>query len=176
MSFPWLASRLFPAPGGGKRPAALAAAATVAIVAGCGSSPSTPARVVSEPGYSVEVPAGWTVVRHARLLTATQGGSKLEVRQFPLRSAYDPALFAKVAPEIERVARDLAAQLRAKTTERTVTVAREKAWQYDFVHGEVFEQVTFVLRGKVEYQLYCRRASSESNRPCERVTSSFTLR
>jgi len=116
------------------------------------------------------------VARQPRLLTATSGGSKLEVRQFPLRRAYDPALFAKVAPEIERVARQLAAQLGAKMTGRTVTVAGEKAWQYDFVHGNVFEQVTFVLRGKAENQLYCRRAKGESNSPCERFVSSFTLR
>lgn len=176
MSFPSLAIRLFPAPGGGKRWAALAAVATVAIVAGCGSSPSTPARVVSEPGYSVEVPEGWTVVRHARLLTASHGDSKLEVRQFPLRRAYDPALFEKVTPEIERVARELATRLEAKMAGRTVTVAGEKAWQYDVFNGKVFEQLTFVLRGKVEYELYCRRPDRESNRPCERLVASFRLR
>lgn len=116
------------------------------------------------------------MVRHARLLTALLGDSKLEVRQFLLRRAYDPALFTKVAPEIDRVARQLAARLEATTTGRTVTVAGQKGWQYDFVHGDVFEQLTFVLRGKVEYQLYCRRSKNESNRPCERLVASFTLR
>jgi hypothetical protein len=154
----------------------LAALATVAIVAGCGSSPSTPARVLSEPGYSVEVPEGWKVVRHARLLSVSLGDSKLEVRQFPLRRAYDPALFAKVAPEIDRVARQLAARLGAETTGRTVTVSGLKAWQYDFAHDAVFERLTFVLRGKVEYQLYCRRANDAANGPCDRLVASFTLR
>ena len=36
------------------------------------------------------------IVRGPRLLTASQGGSRLEVRRFPLRRAYTPALFATV--------------------------------------------------------------------------------
>jgi hypothetical protein len=150
--------------------------ATLGIVAGCGGSPATPATVVTQAGYSVEVPAGWKVMRGARLLTVTHGDTKLEVRQFPLRRAYDPALFAKVTPEIERVARELAARLKAKLVARTVTVSGEKAWQYDIANGKVFEQLTFVLRGKVEYELYCRRPDGEPNRPCERLVASFTLR
>ena len=155
---------------------ALATLATVAIVAGCGSSPSTPARVVSEPGYTAEVPGGWKVVRQMRLLTASQGDATVEVRLFPLRRAYDPALFDQVGPEIERVARELAKRLGASTTGRAVTVAGQKTWQYDVVNSKRFEQLTFVLHGKVEYQLYCRRSNSDSNHPCERLVASFTLR
>lgn len=131
---------------------------------------------MSEPGYSVEVPAGWKLVGHAHLLTALHGDARVEVRLFPLRRAYDPALFQQVGPEIERVARALAKRLGAKTTGRAVTVAGQKTWQYDVFNGKGFEQLTFVLRGKVEYQLYCRRAKNESNRPCERLVSSFRLR
>jgi hypothetical protein len=150
--------------------------ATLAIVAGCGGSSSQPARPVAGPGYEVGVPLGWKVVRGPRFLRAFQGGARLEVRQFPLRRPYLPALFAKVAPEIDRVAQALGAQLGAKVTGRTLTAGGERSWQYDLVHGDVFEQVTFVLRGKTEYQLYCRRGKSESNSACDRFVSTFRLR
>jgi glutamate carboxypeptidase len=43
--------------------------------------------------------------------------------------------------------------------------------------GELpFEQLTFVLRARTEYQLYCRRAKSESNEGCARLVSSFRFR
>ena len=116
------------------------------------------------------------MVRQTRLLTASQGDSTVEVRLFPLRRAYDPALFEQVGPEIARVARELAKRLGARTTGRAVTVVGQKTWQYDVVNGKRFEQLTFVLRGKVEYQLYCRRAKNESNRPCERLVAAFTVR
>jgi hypothetical protein len=122
------------------------------------------------------VPSGWKVVRHARLLTASRGDAKVEVRQFPLRRPYAPSDFESVGPEVARVANALAARLGAKATGRTVTVSGQKAWQYDIVNDKGFQQLTFVLRGKVEYQLYCRRSASESNSPCELLVSSFTLR
>ena len=130
---------------------------------------------MSEPGYSVEVPLSWKLVRNPRLLTASEGDSRVEVRLFPLRRAYTPAFFDQVGPEIERVARQLAKRLGATATGRTVIVAGQKTWQYD-VNGKGFEQLTFVLHGKVEYQLYCRRAKNQSNRSCERLVGSFTLR
>jgi hypothetical protein len=155
---------------------ALATLATLAIVAGCGGSASTPPERVSGPTFVVEVPGGSKVERRPTVLTASQGDTTLEVRRFPLRRAYTPALFDQAGPEIQRVARRLASRLGAKLSGRTVTVADGKAWQYDFVHGDVFEQLTFVLHGKTEYQLYCRRPKNASNRPCEQLVASFKLR
>ena len=119
---------------------------------------------------------GWQVARRLRLLAVSQGGARLEVRRFPLRRSYAPALFATVSPEIDRVARSLGAQLGAKVTGRTVTAGGRRSRQYDLVHGDVFEQLTFVLRARIEYQLYCRRAKSESNGGCARWVSSFRFR
>jgi hypothetical protein len=150
--------------------------ATLAIVAGCGGSGATGPRVVAERSYSVELPASWKLDRGPRLLTASQGDAKLEVRRYPLRRAYAPALFDKVRPEIDRVAHALGLQLKATATGRTLPVSGEKAWQYDFVHDDVFEQLTFVLRGRTEYQLYCRRAKGDANRSCERLVATFRLR
>lgn len=93
------------------------------------------------------------------------------VTTFPLAKAYDPALFDRVKPEIERVAAQLAAKLKARTTERTVTVAGQKSLQFDLTHGGVTEQVTFVLLGKKEYELYCSRAAAAS---CKRLVETFS--
>ena len=46
-------------------------------------------------------------------------------------------------------------------TGRTLT-AGEKGWQYDFVHGDVFERLTFVL--------------PPTRTSCDRLVVTFTLR
>ena len=151
---------------------AIVVSLTLLIVAACGGSPPTLAQTVTGPGFAFEAPAGWTA-NGAQLV---HGEDIVEVRRFPLVRTYAPSLFEQTKPEIERVARQLAAQLKALPVERTVTVAGENALQFDFAHGKVFEQLTFVLRGKTEYQLYCRRATSGSATPCERLVASFTPR
>ncbi len=133
-------------------------------------------RVVVEDGFTFAAPSGWTVAHTPRRVSARQGEQIVQVTTFPLARPYRPDLFQHVQPEIDRVATSLKEQLRATLTKRTPMVAGERASQYDLVHGNVVEQVTFVLRGKREYQLYCRRAKDESSAPCERLVSSFTLR
>jgi hypothetical protein len=135
----------------------------VAIVAACGGSPpGAKTRVVEGNGFAFEAPAG--------------GGATVQVRTFPLARPYSPALFELVRPEIERVAKQVQAKVGGTIEGRAVTVGGRKAWQYDLVHGDVFEQLTFVLRGKREYELYCRRGKGDSNRPCERLLATFRLR
>jgi len=95
------------------------------------------------------------------------------VTTYPLVRAYEPSLFGIAKPEVERVARALAAKLHATTIERTVTVAGERALQFDLAHGGSVEQLTFVLRGKKEYELYCSRAAAA---PCKRLLATFTPR
>jgi hypothetical protein len=151
---------------------AIVLALTLLILAACGSSPTVAAQTVTGPGYAFEAPGGWK----AEGARAVHGNDIVEVRKFPLARAYAPALFDKVKPEIERVAQQLGTQLKTSPVERAVTVASEQALQFDFTHGSVFEQLTFVLRGKTEYQLYCRRAKSDSATPCERLVATFTLR
>ena len=134
-----------------------------AIVAACaGSPPVAKTRVVEGKGFTYEVSAG--------------GGETVDVRTFPLARPYSPVFFERARPEIERVAQRLQAKVGGRLESRAVTVAGQKAWQYDLVHGDVFEQLTFVLRGKREYELYCRRSEGDSNRSCERLVATFTLR
>ena len=81
-----------------------------------------------------------------------------------------------MGPEIDRVAHALGTQLKAKVTGRTVTAGGEQAWQYDLVHGDVFEQLTFVLRGKTSTSSTAGARRATRTRPCDRLVSSFRLR
>jgi len=146
------------------------------IVAGCGSGSGSKTQVIAGNEFTFEAPSNWTVRHTARSSSAASGEQTLQASVFPLSRAYTPALFSKVQPEIERVATALKEKLHARLTGRTLAVAGERAWQYDLAHGDVVEQVTFVLRGKREFQLYCRRGTSDSSRPCSRFVSSFRLR
>ncbi|MHB8642492.1 MAG: hypothetical protein ACYDA3_06375 [Gaiellaceae bacterium] len=151
---------------------ALVVALTLLIVAACGGSPPVAPQTVAEPGYAFEAPGGWK----AEGSRVVHGEDIVEVREFPLARSYTPALFDKVKPEIERVAQQLGTQLKTAPVERTVTVGGEQALQFDFAHGNVFEQLTFVLHRKTEYQLYCRRAKDGSAAACRRLVATFTLR
>jgi hypothetical protein len=96
------------------------------------------------------------------------------VTTFPLVKPYRPELFAKVVPELDRVAKQLAAQEHATITNpRTITIAGRKARAYDVVHPSgPEERIVFVLSGPREYQLYCRNAGDV----CDRLFGSFRLR
>ena len=146
------------------------------IVAGCGGGSGLKTQVVAGNRFTFEAPSNWTVQRTGRSSSASNGEQTLQVSVFPLARVYTPAQFARVQPEIERVATALKEKLHARLTGRTLGVAGERAWQYDLEHGDVIEQLTFVLRGKREFQLYCRRGASDSNRPCSSFVSSFRLR
>jgi hypothetical protein len=171
MSFPSLASRSFPSR---EAPKLLAAAVAVtAIVAGCGGS-GTDYRLVEGNGYSFEAPVGWTLVRTPRTLGMQHGDVDLvQVTRLPLVRAYTPALFERVVPELDRVARELGQGQGAQVTGRTIRVLGQPARQYDLSFSGRVEQLTFVLRGKTNYQLLCRREDGADDAPCRRLVSSF---
>jgi hypothetical protein len=171
MSFPSLASRSFPSR---EAPKLLAAAVAVAaIVAGCGGS-GTDYRLVEGNGYSFEAPVGWTLVRTPRTLGMQHGDVDLvQVTRLPLVRAYTPVLFERVVPELDRVARELGQGQGAHVTGRTIRVLGQPARQYDLGFSGRVEQLTFVLRGKTNYQLLCRRDEEADDAACRRLVSSF---
>ena len=148
----------------------------MAILAGCGgSSQSDTTRTVAGNGYRFEVPqSGWEVSRRLRVLEARDGDKLVSVTTFPLVKPYRPELFAKVVPELDRVARQLAAQENATITNaRTLMIAGRKARAYDVVHPSgPEERIAFVLSGPREFQLYCRNAGDV----CDGFIESFRLR
>jgi hypothetical protein len=148
------------------------------ILAGCGGSgtPKVESQVVSGPGFRFEAPAGWRVDRAAREASASRDSEVVKVATFPLVKPYTPSLFARVDGELTVRMRQIAAETGGKlTSSSTVTAAGIKSHTYDVTVGDHVDQYTFVLRGRREYQLLCRRRSSHGTGVCKTLIASFRL-
>jgi hypothetical protein len=141
------------------------------ILAACGGSKQgqAPATVgVHGPGFTFEAPQGWRVVRQADGTVARRGKALVSVSRFPLLKTYDPAEFAAVTKELDRLATRLARQAGEKrATGQTTSVAGRKVRSYRYGN----RRVGFVLEGKREYQLFCEPVGAA----CDLLYSSFTL-
>lgn len=101
-------------------------------------------------------------------ITARHGVSLVSISIFQLVKAYDPAKFSAAAKELDGVAAELAQQAGTTLTRsETVTVGNRKVRSYSYGTS----RIAFVLVGKREYQLFCRRAATA----CDLLFSSFTL-
>lgn len=120
-------------------------------------------------GFTFRAPAGWELVdSETGARTARSGGALVSVTRFPLAKNYDPQRFDAVTAELDRVAGRLAQQAGADLSDSsTVDIAGRKSRAYRY--GD--RRVAFVLVGKREYQLYCRRADDA----CDLLFSSFAL-
>ena len=177
---------MYPSRHCGKRWWSLAIALVlVPLAAGCGGgggSSETSAvsgQAVSGPGFSFRAPEGWTVKTLPTAAEARQGPSTVaSVNVLPLVKPYRLALFPRVAKELDRVASSYAASLGGTVTaKRTVEVAGRKARQYDVSHGDLVDRITFVLRGKRNYQLSCRWRSGDGEpAACAQLVASFAFR
>jgi len=141
----------------------LAAFLAVVILAGCGgSSASEPAgewQSVHGPGFRFDAPAGWKVERAKSRVSATHDAELVQVATFPLLRRYDAKLFGRVARE-----------LRTRMVQRAGGI---RSHAYDVTVGDQVDEYTFVLHGKREYLLLCRRTSDEKAPACDRLASSF---
>ena len=171
-----------------RKRATLALFLLAALLAGCGGGGSKKTTAATQQvnggGFTLGVPAGWQVTRAGRNVTVTQGTSPAlaSVTVLPLLKTYQPALFTRVAAELDRVSAQLAAKLNGKViAKRTVIVAGLRAHQYDFAYTRagtgLIERITYVLRGKSDYQLLCRwPADAGESSACALLTSSFRIR
>jgi hypothetical protein len=152
---------------------ALLASAAI-ILAGCGGSAHGKPVAVRGHGFSFNAPAGWKVTSATASTTASQDDNLLQVSTFPLIHPYTDALFTKVKSELDvrmhAVAKDAGGTV---TGSKTVTVAGGRAHSYDVTAGKDVLEYTFVLRGKKEYELLCRRPSSDSDTNCAQLLTSF---
>jgi hypothetical protein len=170
-SFRLLCARNLPRAGRCK-PFLLAAAV---ILAGCGGGGGGggDTRIVRGDGFRFEAPADWKVTGAA----ATHGSvDRVEVMTFRLVKPYRPELFDAAARELDGVAVRLAEQLHGKVAARsTVTAAGGKARSYRIDYDGKSTHVTFVLGGRREYQLLCRRPSDGDDAACRLLVRSFRL-
>ena len=135
------------------------------------------------PGFQLFVPAGWTVRRTLRAVSARRGSALVSATAFTLLKPYSPALFSRAARELDGVAADLAAQSKGKLTERaTTTVDGMRIRAYRFTGrpptGAAYEErIGFVLQGKREVQLLCQAASGagDPDGACALLFASFRL-
>jgi len=146
----------------------------VLILAGCGGKGGgNEAQVVHGDGFRFEAPRGWKV----RGATATDGAvDRVEVRAFRLVKPYRPELYEAATRELDRIGDRLAVELRGRVAARsTVTAAGARARSYRIDYDGKTTEVTFVLSGRREFQLLCRRRSDGDDGPCRQLVRSFRL-
>ncbi len=129
-------------------------------------------------GYRFVAPGGWTVTRTGTSVAATHGSEAISVTTFRLTRPYRATLWKQAVTELDGVAAKLAAELHGTVaTSRTVKVGAATARQYELAFtkdGErLVEQITFVLRGRREYELLCRFKAGKDEPACARLLVSF---
>jgi adenine C2-methylase RlmN of 23S rRNA A2503 and tRNA A37 len=78
------------------------------------------------------------------------------------------------AKELDGVAARLAHQLKGKvSSRRTLEVNGLDARGYAIDHNGLIEEFTFVLRGRQEYELVCRRTRGADDTACRELVTSF---
>jgi hypothetical protein len=171
-SFRLVTARLIP---GAMRPKQLALVVCL-ILAGCGGSSEQvkpPTRVVG-PGFSFRAPSGWDVQRTDGPVGATQDSELVQVASFRLLKPYRNELFDRVQRELSTRMGQLAHQTGGRVSApRTVTTDGVRAHSYTVTVGDHVDEYTFVLRGRREYQLLCRRKASHGDVACRQLLTSF---
>jgi hypothetical protein len=147
-----------------------ACALAVTVLASCGGGSSQVAeQTIRGTGFLFQAPSSWHVRRRDTQVQASPkpvSDELVSVTTFPLLHPYKPSLFGAATRELDGGAKQLATRLHGTVQKAsTVTLARIKARQYDLGYrsgGHDFQQrITFVLRGKTEFQLLCRWTGSE---------------
>lgn len=151
--------------------------ALTACGGGGGGGGAAKTETVVGSGFRFQAPAGWSVDRKPDVVRARDGAVDLvSVRTFPLLRRYRPALFRAVRRELDRSTEDLAIQLGGRVASHSVVRAGGgDAHSYRIEFDGKIEELTFVLRGKREYELLCRRSDSAARTACSALVSSFVV-
>jgi hypothetical protein len=148
----------------------------VLILAGCGGSsePKAHYQPVVGAGFSFEAPAGWRIGHAVRRTSASSDSQLVQVATFPLVHPYTSALFDAVANELALRMKTLAKETGGVLEgTKIVNAGGIRSHVYDMKVGDHVDEYTFVLRGKREYQLLCRRRASKSDAFCAHLITSF---
>ncbi|HZQ83104.1 MAG TPA: hypothetical protein VFB25_14105 [Gaiellaceae bacterium] len=175
-SFRLVTARLIPRPSRCKQAALLL---PLLILAGCGGSGHPKAarwETISTDSFRFQAPHGWPWHTRQGIVAASNDSELVQVAPFPLAKTYTTALFGKVQRELMTRMRTVAQQTDGRLTGRNdVTVAGIKSHLYDVTVGDHVDEYTFVLRGKREFQLLCRRKKSNAAPFCEHLLATFKL-
>jgi hypothetical protein len=150
--------------------------AAVLILAGCGGKSGAKPHVVAGDGFRFEAPAGWKVERAQQRITARHGSTFVQVSTFRLIKPYKPALFDAVAKELSTRMRQVAQQVGGNLEQHgVVAVGGVRAHAYRVTSNDRLDDYTFVLSGKLEYQLLCHRKRNAATGACRTLVRSFVL-
>jgi hypothetical protein len=157
----------------GRLLAALLVSAT--IFAGCGGSGAAEqAQTVNGRGFRFDAPADWTVQRSGRMVSASKDGDLVQVATFSLLKPYTLDLFDRVDRELRLRMRQIASQTGGTVSgSSTVTAGGIRSHAYQVTIGDHVDEYTFVLQGKREYQLLCRRRESSGADVCDQLVKTF---
>ncbi len=149
----------------------------ITILAGCGGSGGGKStQHVTGPGFSFDAPDGWRVARSGGRVSAGSGAELVQVATFRLLKPYSNALFAKVATELKVRMTAVAGQTGGRLAgAAVVTAAGIRSHSFRVEAADTIDEYTFVLRGRREYQLLCRRASSHGADVCRGLIQSFAI-
>jgi hypothetical protein len=155
----------------------------VTAVSACGGGRSNQpsSRAIRGSHFVFRAPFAWHVKRSGNQVGAAPkpiAPELVSVTLFPLLRAYRPALFKAVSRELDSDAKQLASRLAGSVeSSATVVVAGIRSRQYVLGYKtggqDLHQRITFVLRGKTEFQLLCRWAGREPD-ACGQLTTSFT--
>jgi hypothetical protein len=100
----------------------------------------------------------------------------VQVATFALLKPYSSGLFSKVQKELTQRMTTLAGQTGGRLAKtETVTAAGVRSHSYRVESKDRVDQYTFVLRGRREYQLLCRRQASTGDETCRQLLESFAF-
>ena len=161
--------------------------AVTAALAGCGGGGSTasgPPQTINGPGFAFRAPGKWHVRRVRSEVSASPKPISTElvsVSVFPLQRTYTPDLYDReVSKELDPYARQLAVQQGGKLLGgKDVQIAGIRSRQYALTYPrggqKLGERITFVFRGKTEYELLCQWDASKAEPDfCAQLTRTFT--
>jgi hypothetical protein len=145
------------------------------IFAGCGGSGADQhAQTINGRGFRFDAPAGWTVQRAGRMVSASNDGELVQVATFALLKPYTPELFDRVERELRLRMRQVASQTGGTVSgSSTVTAGGIRSHAYEVSAGDQVDEYTFVLQGRREYQLLCRRRTSSGSDVCNQLVKTF---
>ena len=129
---------------------------------------------VTGPNFSFQAPSGWQVQRSAGKVAAARDSELVQVATFRLLKPYSDALFGRVEQELTTRMRQLARQTGGSVSDsRPVVADGIRSHSYEVTVGDHVDQYTFVLRGRREFQLLCRRKEAHGDEVCRQLLTSF---